>query len=204
MRHIKKFENFDFGHRFNDEEAGIDNLEPVSSDCGECDDETKNKEETPYGYFSSDSSMPVEQYEEDEEDEEDEKKNWNDEPKLERISSFRSFNEKMNPGFKAYLDKKKAKKDKEEDKEDDKKPSTGKGTGKETTYNKSGLKHPEKADLNKNKKISSYEKVRGKAIQNAVQDEKEEGGTKDDKKGLTTAQKKLPKALQDAILKKKK
>lgn len=202
MRHIKKFENFDLGHRFNDddEKADIDNLGTVSRDCGECDDEPE--EETPYGYFSSDSRMPVEQYEEDEEN--DEEKNWNDEPKLERISSFRSFNEKMNPGFKAYLDKKKAKKDKEEDKEDDKKPSTGKKTGKETTYNKSGLKHPEKADLNKNKKISSYEKVRGKAIQNAVQDEKEEGGSKDDKKGLTAAQKKLPKALQDAILKKKK
>jgi hypothetical protein len=66
---------------------------------------------------------------------------------------------------------------------------------KEVSYKKSGLKHPEKADLDKNKKISGYEKARGKAIQNAVQSEKEEK----EEKGLTAAQKKLPEGLRKAI-----
>ena len=86
---------------------------------------------------------------------------------------------------------------KKQDKKEIKKPNTKK----EITYDKSGLKHPEKADLNKNKKISGYEKVRGKAIQNAVQDEKEEKGSEKTKenKGLTAAQNKLPEGLRKAI-----
>jgi hypothetical protein len=63
------------------------------------------------------------------------------------------------------------------------------------SYKKSGLKHPEKADLNKDKKISKYEKTRGKAVQKAVQEEEEEKGGK----GLTAAQKKLPEGLRKAI-----
>lgn len=63
------------------------------------------------------------------------------------------------------------------------------------SYKKSGLKHPEKADLNKDKKISGYEKARGKAIQKSVQGEKEEK----EEKGLTAAQKKLPEGLRKAI-----
>ncbi len=39
------------------------------------------------------------------------------------------------------------------------------------TYKKSGLKHPEKADLNKDKKISPYEKKRGKAIEKNLKKE---------------------------------
>lgn len=38
---------------------------------------------------------------------------------------------------------------------------------KEVSFKKSGLKEPKKADLNKNKKISSYEEARGKAIDKA-------------------------------------
>lgn len=68
---------------------------------------------------------------------------------------------------------------------------------KSTSYKKSGLKHPEKADLNKDKKISGYEKARGKAIQKSVQSEKEE-------KGLTAKQKKLPEGLRKAIEKRMK
>lgn len=64
-----------------------------------------------------------------------------------------------------------------------------------TSYKKSGLKHPEKADLNKDKKISGWEKARGKAVQKSVQDEKEEKGTK----GLSAKQKKLPAGLRKAI-----
>jgi hypothetical protein len=55
--------------------------------------------------------------------------------------------------------------------------------------------------LDKDKKISGYEKVRGKAVQKSLQAQKEEeSGTK----GLTAAQKKLPAGLQKAILAKKK
>jgi hypothetical protein len=71
--------------------------------------------------------------------------------------------------------------------------------GTKTSYEKSGLKHPEKADLNKDKKISSYEKKRGSAVQKSVQKDKEEKGS-----GLSAAQKKLPPALQKAILARKK
>ena len=100
---------------------------------------------------------------------------------------------KMEYIAKLWKEQKEIKEDKKEDK-------------KETTYNKSGLKHPEKADLDKNKKISGYEKVRGKAIQNAVQDEKEEKGSKDkkDDKGLSKAQMNLPEGLRKAIAAKKK
>jgi hypothetical protein len=66
---------------------------------------------------------------------------------------------------------------------------------KAVSYKKSGLKNPEKADLNKDKKISGYEKARGKAIQKSVQSEKEEK----EEKGLTAAQKKLPEGLRKAI-----
>jgi hypothetical protein len=67
---------------------------------------------------------------------------------------------------------------------------------KNNSYKKSGLKKPEKADLNKDKKISGYEKKRGKAIEDSI-DKKSD-------KGLTAAQKKLPAGLQKAILAKKK
>jgi hypothetical protein len=65
------------------------------------------------------------------------------------------------------------------------------------SYKKSGLKNPEKADLNKDKKISGYEKARGKAVQNAIEKEKGE-------KGLTAKQKKLPEGLRKAIEARKK
>lgn len=38
------------------------------------------------------------------------------------------------------------------------------------SYKKSGLKNPDKADLNKDKKITGYEKARGKAVQGAVKE----------------------------------
>jgi hypothetical protein len=66
---------------------------------------------------------------------------------------------------------------------------------KEVSYEESGLKNPDKADLDKNKKISPYEKARGKAVQDAIEDKKEEKGGK----GLTAAQKKLPEGLRKAI-----
>ena len=39
---------------------------------------------------------------------------------------------------------------------------------KEVPFSKSGLKEPKKADLNKNKKISGYEKARGSKIDQAM------------------------------------
>jgi hypothetical protein len=63
------------------------------------------------------------------------------------------------------------------------------------SYEKSGLKHPEKADLNKDKKLSKYELARGKAVQKAIEAEKEEKGSE-----LTSKQKKkLPEGLKKAI-----
>lgn len=40
---------------------------------------------------------------------------------------------------------------------------------KSTSYKKSGLRNPEKADLNKNKKIEGWEKSKGKAIEKAME-----------------------------------
>ena len=68
---------------------------------------------------------------------------------------------------------------------------------KKNSYKKSGLKNPKKADLNKDKKISGYEKKRGKAIEDSIA---KKGG-----QGLTAEQKeKLSPGLQKAILAKKK
>jgi len=39
-------------------------------------------------------------------------------------------------------------------------------------YDKSGLDHPDKADLDKNKKINRYEKKRGKAIEKSMKRKK--------------------------------
>jgi hypothetical protein len=41
------------------------------------------------------------------------------------------------------------------------------------SYKKSGLEHPEKADLNKDKKINTYEKKRGLGIEGAIRLAKE-------------------------------
>jgi hypothetical protein len=65
-----------------------------------------------------------------------------------------------------------------------------------TSYKKSGLKNPEKADLDKDKKISPYEKKRGKAVEDSMEEESTEG--------LTDKQKKLPEGLRKAILNNKK
>jgi len=176
MKYLKKFEHFsghdshpDLGNRFtNEPEEVIPNVMPEEEEevmpeygeenCSEC------------GYNLTDCECGGNY----EEKEKEEQGTWGDEE-----NNPLMIEKKNNKGFKAFLDKQKAKKE-------DKKETTKK----ETTYDKSGLKHPEKADLNKNKKISGYEKVRGKAIQNAVQDEKEEKGSKDKKEAKETKKKK--------------
>ena len=189
MKYLKKFESFDQSlnlGRFSEEEEELNMnphmMEEDEEECEPCSDEESEEDEYT---FSSEEEVEVE----DEESEEQAHRirRWGDEVVEKK---------KVNAGLQAYLDKKAGKK---EDKKEDKK-ETKKSTEKETTYGKSELKHPEKADLNKNKKISGYEKARGKAIQNSVQDEKEEKGGK----GLTAAQKKLPAGLQKAIAAKKK
>lgn len=45
----------------------------------------------------------------------------------------------------------------------------------EVSYDKSGLEHPEKADLNKDKDITSYEKKRGSAIEKSMKKEYHHG-----------------------------
>lgn len=192
MKFIKKFENFgdqDFGPRFSGDE---DETEPVNpsrtsdedeEDCAPCSSGTTE-------YSDEDDLKPEERGEFSEEDEE-EVRTWGDEGRyVESISSFKNFinEKKATPAQlaarKAFAEKAKGKADKKDDK-----------TKKEVSYKKSGLKNPEKADLDKNKKISGYEKARGKAVQDAIEDEKKENGSK----GLTAAQKKLPEGLRKAI-----
>ena len=133
MKHLKKFENFDLGHRFSEEEEdlqiqklGLD--EEEGEECRPCADEEDQEGEYT---FSS----------EEEEEGEEEEKNWNDEEelRLEKVISFRQFEaKKAKPDFldldkdgdkkesmkKAAEDaksKKDDKKDSKDDKKDDKK-----------------------------------------------------------------------------------
>jgi len=69
---------------------------------------------------------------------------------------------------------------------------------KSSSYEKSGLENPEKADLNKNKKISRYEKTRGKAIQKSIEGEDEETPSKGKRVSKKQAEK-LPAALVKAM-----
>lgn len=190
MKYLKTFEKFgqfDLG-RFSEEDETRDFM----NNPQETEDAEDVHHEREYDLEDKDDEYRRAGEENEEENEGEPSRVWGDEVVEKK---------KINAGFQAYLDKKAGKKaDKKEDKKDDKKETKKSTTKKETTYDKSELKHPEKADLNKDKKISGYEKVRGKAIQNAVQDEKEEKGAK----GLTAAQKKLPAGLQKAIAAKKK
>jgi len=195
MKYLKKFESFDQSlnlGRFSEEEEELNMnpnmMEEEEEECATCSDDEDEDDNYDEYTFSSELENDDDNDDEDDEDVQAHRiRRWGDEVVEKK---------KVNAGLQAYLDKKVGKK---EDKKEDKK-ETGKSTEKETTYGKSELKNPEKADLNKNKKISGYEKARGKAIQNAVQDEKEEKSGK----GLTAAQKKLPAGLQKAIAAKKK
>lgn len=170
MRHIKKFEDYDLGPRFSSEM--FDSQEDPSTD-DDYDrsqyDEEDTEECEPCG--DSEDSMRSQQISGDEEEEYSEpERNWGDESLL-TIENVKSF--------KSFLFEKKKQKS--------------------VSYKKSGLKHPEKADLDRDKKLSGWELKRGKAIQKAIESEKKEKGGK----GLTAAQKKLPEGLRKAIEKKK-
>ncbi len=175
LKFLRTFENFDeqdFG-RFNDEDTTLgsdyneddfdqeDRFDEEEDDeCNTCghDDEFSNEieDEDHYG-----------QEEKDEEDEEATRiRRWGDEEIVEK--------KKMNAGFKAYLDKQKAK-----------------------SKGKKGGKKPDFLDLDKDgdKKESMIKAAKEKAEKAVKEDEK-------GKKGLTAGQKKLPEAMQKAILKK--
>jgi hypothetical protein len=49
---------------------------------------------------------------------------------------------------------------------------------KKVTYKESGLKHPEKADLDGDKKLSEWELSRGKAIEDAIESKEKEDESK--------------------------
>ena len=188
MKHLRRFENFDLGHRFPYEEEQI---QPIELDKPSHEEEDIYSEE-PKEKKGDEYCEPCDS---EEGDETGDTRIWGDENiALESISSFKNFlnEKKATPAQlaarKAFAEKAKEKADKKDDKKDDK-------SKKEVSYKKSGLKNPEKADLDKNKKISGYEKARGKAVQDAIEDEKEEKGGK----GLTAAQKKLPEGLRKAI-----
>ena len=121
--------------------------------------------------------IPGGEWEEEEEQEEQEEnriRRWGDEVVEKK---------KVNAGFQAYLDKQKAKKG---DKKDDKKEEKG------------GM--PDFPDVDKDGDKKESIKKAAKDAKKAKDDKKEEKGGK----GLTAAQKKLPEAMQKAILKKQK
>jgi len=120
--------------------------------------------------------IPGGEWEEEEEQEEQE------ENRIRRWGDEVVEKKKVNAGFQAYLDKQKAKKgDKKEEKEE-----------------KGGKKSkPDFLDLDKD---GDKKESMKKAAKDAKDDKKEEKGGK----GLTAAQKKLPEAMQKAILKKQK
>jgi hypothetical protein len=124
--------------------------------------------------------IPGGEWEEQEEEEEEEEQEEN---RIRRWGDEVVEKKKVNAGFQAYLDKQKAKK---EDKKDDKKEEKG---GKKSK--------PDFLDLDKD---GDKKESMKKASKDAKDDKKEEKGGK----GLTAAQKKLPEAMQKAILKKQK
>jgi hypothetical protein len=190
MKHIKKFENFSFeeeekygrfaqeresdvaqfgeeGNEFNEDDFE-ENCEYCNCCPCECDDAHEEDEYNELGEEEDDYGMSEDEEDEEDDQEEHRIRRWGDEEIVEK--------KKMNAGFKAYLDKQKAKSKGKDDK-------------------KGGKSKPDFLDLDKDGDTKEPMKKAAK--------EAKEGG-KGGKKGLTAGQKKLPKAMQDAILKKQK
>ncbi len=143
MKHLRKFEDYDLGPRFSDEEQ-LNNPQPDmpeedfypepepedETECEPCGTEDGGKSMNFYSEPSEDDNPD----EEDSEEEEEMKSRvWGDEQTVERISTFRQFEaKKAKPDF-LDLDKdgnkkesmKKAAKEAKEDKKDDKKETKG-------------------------------------------------------------------------------
>ena len=91
MKHLKKFENFDFGHRFSSEE---DHIKPLELDQPDDSDETDD-------IYSDNDIYSEEDYSDDEEncascgddsdEEEESPRTWGDEVVVENIVSFKQF-----------------------------------------------------------------------------------------------------------------
>jgi len=168
MRFIKKFENFFLSPDVEeDEEDYVRNKRSSIMNPG-MDDEDTELDRMPMSRQNMPMDMPMDEMPEEEYDEEEYEGEGEYEEGEYEEEEENNFNNNHIMSFEA----------------------------KNNSYKKSGLKKPEKADLNKDKKISGYEKKRGKAIEDSID---KKGG-----KGLTAAQKKLPAGLQKAILAKKK
>jgi len=150
MRHLKKFENFDFQR---EEEELVVPADVVNNEedelCPACN------------YKPCDC--------EDEEDENEEDAGaYEDDLRLEKFSAFNEkkatpAQQKARDAFAKRIKGEKSDKDDKKSDKDDKKDDK-----------KSTLKNPKAADLNKDGKISKYEEKRGKAIQDAIEKKKEE------------------------------
>lgn len=167
MKFVKKFEHF--GHqqqydygRFTNEPEEMP-VNATSFDEPESLDEPISTYDSEETREEEEDCVPCSTDDDEEETREEETRTWNDESLL-KIERISTFNDFMS-------EKKKQK---------------------EVSYEDSGLENPEKADLDGNKKISPYEKKRGKAIEDSIKDQKKG-------KGLTDAQKKLPEGLRKAI-----
>lgn len=163
MKHLKKFEELDhdYGRFSNEEEFNEDDFDQVYDHEDE-EDDTNDELGGDFDELGQDQDDYGNSEDEEDDEEDGEEHDWNDSEIIEsRILRWNDISEKKktNPGFQAYLDKQKAKKE-GKDKKEDTKDTKGK-----------------------------------------------KGDEKDDKKpakGLTAKQRKLPKAMQDAILKKQK
>jgi hypothetical protein len=159
MKHLKKFEELDqdYGRFSNEDEFREEDYEQAYDHEDE-EDDTNDELGGDYDDLGQDQDDYGNSEDEDEDEEDGEEHDWNDNEIVEsKIMRWNEISEKKktNPGFQAYLDKQKAKKE-GKDKKDDKDP--------------------------KDKKDDKKEPV----------------------KGLTTKQKKLPEAMQKAILKRQK
>ena len=191
MRHLKKFEEMDYDQlrdqshsdfhgSHNDMEARREDDE----DCPDCGRRGEGCDCIDYDDELRDYVKPSNR-DRDYEEEEDEERSWGDENH--QLEKFSTFNEKKaSPAQlaarKAFADRIKGKKS---DKKDDKKTTTKKG---------------EKPDFLDVDKDGDKKESMKKASKDSKEKEVEKGG----KKGLTAGQKKLPEAMQKAILKKQK
>ena len=150
MRHLKKFENFDFQK---EEEELVVPADVVNNEedelCPAC------------------NCKPCECEDEEDENEEDAGA-YEDDLRLEKFSAFNEkkatpAQQKARDAFAKRIKGEKSDKDDKKSDKDDKKDDK-----------KSTLKNPKAADLNKDGKISKYEEKRGKAIQDAIEKKKEE------------------------------
>ena len=110
MKHLRKFEEYDLGHRFSTpEEEEITPLEldePTGDETGDIYSDEERDEEDDENCASCEDDT-------DEDSSEEPTRTWGDENiYVERVVSFKQFEKKkVNAGLQAYLDKKAGKKE---------------------------------------------------------------------------------------------